>query len=751
MADSYLNIPVPTPTQNPVPSADIRDHVFGGAKIDELVTSLVNTYIDRFGHKHYTIEGLRWLAQQAIAQYGWIPVGTFQAGATLTLPNQILKDTTDGEYYRWDGSFLPSGKNVPNGSTPGSAGGVGVGAWLSVGDSLFRSQLAAFNPPGTNLIGTSGGVNLTQYLARTYIFLDDILPSKDGSSDCSAVLNAKLQSLSGAGVTFIGNRSSVYRFDDTVNFTGVSNTKLDFNFATVLDNVQGTIPESANRGKHTFLVYNASNVEICRITYNKASTRSNSADTSIPTHIFWIGGQYLGSAMTRHISVHDVEVNASIFKGCALAGTGELDGIDVRRISLNGGDWRFGCNFEYGEQPTDPAINPSMTNGRHPYNIYVEQFNGTTLLSCDGFLRVASCYNAEFYDCNTFNVKSETYVYSGDRNISRFSQNVLFRSCKFKQDGTTLTAVNYQSAVLMVNKDGSTGDPLPSWTNYNHSISYKQCEFWNNSTTNSACVRFFGSKGTTTFESCIFRNSYYGLNAGPSSNPDYVTVYGLSFRDCQFINNYRDVYTLNIDGAWFERCQFKDQNSVSPLIAIYLDSGTLRTTFIKCAFLGLKKSNYYVIIPNTNSMDNTFDECYFEMFTALDKAINSLARTRGSDNTSTGLITPDDTSTQRGLIGEPQTRIRDMSLFGGTFISADVAEYFTSNGTYTLSTVIGGLNGMTIVIRGTGTSSSVTVRHNASGVSTDQRILLLSAADKTYTGSAWALTLRKLANGWWEI
>ncbi|MCK7424268.1 hypothetical protein [Enterobacter bugandensis] len=131
------------PTNLPVPSESPRDLKFNAGKIDEFVTSLVNTYVDRFGNEHYTIEGLRWLAQQAIAQYGWIPVGTFQDGATLTSPNQILKDTTDGEYYRWDGSFLPSGKVVPNGSTPGSTGGVGTGAWLSVGDSVLRSQLAS--------------------------------------------------------------------------------------------------------------------------------------------------------------------------------------------------------------------------------------------------------------------------------------------------------------------------------------------------------------------------------------------------------------------------------------------------------------------------------------------------------------------------------------------------------------------------------------------------------------------------------
>lgn len=125
-----------TPTQEPVASESPRDLKYNAGKIDEFVTSLALKYADRFGGEHYTIEGLRWLAQQAIAQYGWIPVGTFQAGSTITLPNQILKDTTDGEYYRWDGA-LP--KIVAAGSTPASAGGTGTGAWLSIGDATLRA------------------------------------------------------------------------------------------------------------------------------------------------------------------------------------------------------------------------------------------------------------------------------------------------------------------------------------------------------------------------------------------------------------------------------------------------------------------------------------------------------------------------------------------------------------------------------------------------------------------------------------
>lgn len=123
------------PTNLPVPSESPRDLKFNAGKIDEFVTSIEREYEDRFGNKHYTIEGLRWIAQQAISEFGYITLDSFEDGNTLTLPNQVLRLEATGEYYRWDGA-LP--KEVPAGSTPESTGGVGEGAWLSIGDASLR-------------------------------------------------------------------------------------------------------------------------------------------------------------------------------------------------------------------------------------------------------------------------------------------------------------------------------------------------------------------------------------------------------------------------------------------------------------------------------------------------------------------------------------------------------------------------------------------------------------------------------------
>ncbi|WP_411696643.1 tail fiber/spike domain-containing protein [Enterobacter pasteurii] len=141
------------PTNLPVPSESPRDLKFNAGKIDEYVTSMGWTYTDRFGQKHYTIEGNNYLAQQAMAAFGYVILTgkTFTTGATINQPNEVLLNTADGEYYKWTGSFASGPKVVPANSTPASTGGIGPGAWIGVGDASLRAALASST--GGNLIG----------------------------------------------------------------------------------------------------------------------------------------------------------------------------------------------------------------------------------------------------------------------------------------------------------------------------------------------------------------------------------------------------------------------------------------------------------------------------------------------------------------------------------------------------------------------------------------------------------------------
>lgn len=77
---------------------------------------------------------------------GYITRRSFEKGYNVTTWSEVLLWEEDGDYYRWDGT-LP--KNVPDGSTPETSGGIGLGAWVSVGDAALRSQIS--NPEGAIL------------------------------------------------------------------------------------------------------------------------------------------------------------------------------------------------------------------------------------------------------------------------------------------------------------------------------------------------------------------------------------------------------------------------------------------------------------------------------------------------------------------------------------------------------------------------------------------------------------------------
>ncbi|WP_236127687.1 hypothetical protein [Cedecea colo] len=130
-----------TPTQLPVPSESPRDLKFNAGKIDEFVTSENHVYVDRFGDKHRTIDGINYDANQAILNYGYITKDSFEDGSTISIANECLRWESNGEYYRWDGD-LSTPKVVPPGSTPDSTGGMGEGKWVGVGDAALRTELS---------------------------------------------------------------------------------------------------------------------------------------------------------------------------------------------------------------------------------------------------------------------------------------------------------------------------------------------------------------------------------------------------------------------------------------------------------------------------------------------------------------------------------------------------------------------------------------------------------------------------------
>lgn len=171
----------------PIPSQLPQDLKENSGRFDEVMTSDAHYYVDRFGVKRWTIAGFQFTAEEAIRNYGYITMDSFEDGATLTLPNQVLRYEATGEYYRWDGAFP---KDVAPGSTPATTGGVGFGAWVSVGDASLRSDLNSIS--GASIVKTTSGESTQNVLDKAsdlYAEYFGDLTAPDATTAMQAAIN----------------------------------------------------------------------------------------------------------------------------------------------------------------------------------------------------------------------------------------------------------------------------------------------------------------------------------------------------------------------------------------------------------------------------------------------------------------------------------------------------------------------------------------------------------------------------------
>ena len=151
-------VPLPTPTKVPVPSTDIRNAVFAGAKLDEEVTGTGDFYIDRLDVKRLTNTGRnnQFNAaqqeradqfQQFLLSSGYVFLGNYEEGPfQFGARNQYIR--YDNQYYR-----LNAATDVgftTTGTTAASFANDVTHFVLMDGDTL-RQNLGSSD--GANLIG----------------------------------------------------------------------------------------------------------------------------------------------------------------------------------------------------------------------------------------------------------------------------------------------------------------------------------------------------------------------------------------------------------------------------------------------------------------------------------------------------------------------------------------------------------------------------------------------------------------------
>ncbi|MGE9306187.1 hypothetical protein ACP9KH_07765 [Klebsiella variicola] len=122
-------VPLPTPTDNQVPSTDIRDAVYAGAMLDKVVTSTELKYTDRLGGEHYTVDGIKAEGDKVVEEtrQNLIPLSrqymTLAAAqadiANIPVNSAIYVRNADGtsladEYINNAGTLTATGRKMPS-------------------------------------------------------------------------------------------------------------------------------------------------------------------------------------------------------------------------------------------------------------------------------------------------------------------------------------------------------------------------------------------------------------------------------------------------------------------------------------------------------------------------------------------------------------------------------------------------------------------------------------------------------------
>ncbi|MGF7446846.1 hypothetical protein V7P28_25335 [Klebsiella michiganensis] len=162
-------VPLPTPTQVPVPSTDIRNAVFAGAKLDEEVTGTGEFYTDRLDVKRLTNTGRnnQFIAaqqdranqfQQFLLSSGYVFLGDFEDGPfQFSARNQYIR--YNNQYYRLNAATDVG--FITTGTTAASFANDVTHFVLMDGDTL-RQELAS--PSGASLSGAAQGGSVEKAL-----------------------------------------------------------------------------------------------------------------------------------------------------------------------------------------------------------------------------------------------------------------------------------------------------------------------------------------------------------------------------------------------------------------------------------------------------------------------------------------------------------------------------------------------------------------------------------------------------------
>ncbi|MFQ6522735.1 hypothetical protein NOR93_12130 [Klebsiella pneumoniae] len=204
-------VPLPTPTQVPVPSTDIRNAVFAGAKLDEEVTGTGEFYTDRLGVKRLTNTGRnnQFNTDQQdresrfnafIQNSGYEVIGDYTDGPlTLTEYNQLIR--YNNELYK-----LTASTEIPfttAGNTDESWTSTDAAHFVSVGDAALRQNLGSDEEGlGADLVNTVLDISVGKYIQNASPRISDHKVTK-GADASLAFAKAFAKAVETTGVVIV--------------------------------------------------------------------------------------------------------------------------------------------------------------------------------------------------------------------------------------------------------------------------------------------------------------------------------------------------------------------------------------------------------------------------------------------------------------------------------------------------------------------------------------------------------------------
>ncbi|EKP1132986.1 hypothetical protein P2117_004790 [Klebsiella michiganensis] len=192
-------VPLPTPTQAPVPSTDIRNAVFAGAKLDEEVTGSGEFYADRLGVKRLTNTGRnnQFNAaqqdranqfQQFLLSSGYVFLGDYEDGPfQFSARNQYIR--YNNQYYRLNAATDVG--FITTGTTAASFANDVTHFVLMDGDTLRQNLGSSEGEPIVAPEKVRAALGGTISEAIRYVSVDGFEPDLTGATDSTlSVLKA---------------------------------------------------------------------------------------------------------------------------------------------------------------------------------------------------------------------------------------------------------------------------------------------------------------------------------------------------------------------------------------------------------------------------------------------------------------------------------------------------------------------------------------------------------------------------------